>query len=87
MACGLPCVSFDCPHGPAQIITDGVDGFLIKDRNHSFFAEKLCALIESDELRKKMGHAAVLSSQRYAAPQIMAEWMNLFKELMNKKTI
>jgi len=87
MSCGLPVIAFDCPHGPAQIITDGVDGFLIKDRNHSFFAEKLCALIESDELRKKMGHAAVLSSQRYAAPQIMAEWMNLFKELMNKKTI
>jgi len=83
MSCGLPVVAFDCPSGPANIITDGVDGFLIKDRNVNQFADRLCQLIESPDLRRTMGKAAILSSQRYSPNRIMAQWMSLFKELIN----
>lgn len=82
MSCGLPVVAFDCPSGPAQIITDGVDGFLIKNRDVELFADKVCSLIESFELRHTMGKAAIESSQRYSTDHIMAQWMSLFKELM-----
>ena len=67
MSCGLPVVAFDCPSGPANIITDGVDGFLVKDRNIGMFAEKVCQLIDSYDLRASMGRAAICSSQRYSA--------------------
>ena len=82
MSCGLPVVAFDCPSGPAQIITDGVDGFLIKNRDVELFVDKVCSLIESSELRHAMGKAAIESSQRYSTDHIMAQWINLFKELM-----
>ena len=81
MSCGLPVVSFDCPTGPADIITDGVDGYLIQKRDIQLFAEKLCLLIESPDLRKKMGAAAIVSSQRFSAEKIMSKWENLFEEL------
>lgn len=83
MSCGLPVVAFDCPSGPAQIITDGVDGFLIKERNIEEFADKVCSLIESSDLRHAMGKAAILSSQKYSTDQIMAQWMSLFNELLS----
>ena len=82
MSCGLPVVAFDCPSGPAQIITDGVDGFLIKNRDIELFADKVCSLIESSELRHAMGKAAIESSQGYSTDHIMAQWMSLFNELM-----
>ena len=81
MSCGLPVVSFDCPYGPADIITDGVDGFLIKDRNIEDFAERVCQLIESEPLRQKMGKSAIDSSQRYQKDSILLKWINLFEEL------
>lgn len=82
MSCGLPVVSFDCPYGPADIITDGVDGFLIKGRSISFFADRVCALIESEELRKQMGEAAIKSAQRYKADIIMPRWIRLFEKIV-----
>ena len=81
MSCGLPVVAFDCPYGPADIITDGKDGFLIKDRNIEEFVEKVCLLIENPELRRTMGLAGILSSQRYEASRIMPKWKDLFEQL------
>lgn len=82
MSCGLPVVAFDCPTGPANIITDGVDGFLIRNRDIDLFADKLCLLMNSSDLRRSMSKAAIQSSQRYSADRIMAQWMSLYKELL-----
>ena len=78
MSCGLPVVAFDCPFGPANIITNAIDGFLIKDRNIQDFADKVCLLIDNPEMRVKMGQAGIVSSQRYAAAKIMPQWKELF---------
>ena len=83
MSCGLPVVSFDCPYGPADIITDGVDGFLIKNRDVKAFANRVCQLIEDKDLRVRMGMAAIKSSQRYRADVIMPKWKELFERCIN----
>lgn len=85
MSCGLPVVAFDCPHGPATIITDGEDGFLIKNRDCQVFADRVCLLIEDLELRQRMGRNAALSSQRFSADIIMPQWKVLFSSLTSKE--
>lgn len=87
MSCGLPVVSFNCPYGPEEIITDGVDGFLVKNRNVEDFASKVCALIENQSLRIQMGQAAIMSSLRYRAEMIMPQWEALFGTLCSEKDI
>ena len=81
MSYGLPVVAFDCPYGPADIITDGVDGFLIKNRSIEDFADKVCWLMEDEGLRRRMGQAGTKSSQRYSAENIMPMWKELFEVL------
>lgn len=81
MSCGLPVVAFDCPYGPADIITDGVDGFLIKERSVEEFANRVCQLIENEQLRVQMGKRGMDSSQRYSTEAIMPKWAKLFEQL------
>ena len=83
MSCGIPVIAFDCPSGPANIINDGVDGFLIENRDVNDFAEKLCMLIESPQLRLEIGKFAIQSSQRYSTEQVMPQWISLFNELLS----
>lgn len=85
MSCGVPVVSFDIPYGPSDIITDGVDGFLIEDWNEKAFADKVCQLIEDVGLRQQMGQAAKDSSRRYLPDRIMFEWQKLLESLCPQK--
>jgi glycosyltransferase involved in cell wall biosynthesis len=54
MRCGLPVVSTDCPHGPGEIIDNGVDGRLVPVGNVEAIADGLLELINNDELRQRM---------------------------------
>ena len=84
MSCGLPVVAFDCPYGPATLINEGVNGFLIPSDNVQYFADKLSLLIGDTSLRKQMGQAASESSDRFTPDYIMPQWMALFDELSKK---
>ncbi len=84
MSCGLPVVAFDCPYGPADIITDGVDGFLIQNSNIELFADKVCSLMDNVVIRLQMGQAGLQSSKRYSAEDIMPQWKSLFEQISIK---
>lgn len=86
MGCGLPPVSFACPSGPRDIITDGVDGLLVENGNIAQLAEKICYLIEHEAVRKEMGKTARESVKRFRKEEIMAEWKQLFDELMSSQS-
>ena len=83
MSCGLPIVSFDCPWGPADIIKNGEDGFLVEYLNTDEAARRVCQLIENPILRKKMGANARKNIQRYNRDIVMKQWLDLFESLRN----
>lgn len=81
---GVPCIAFDCPNGPRNIIEDGKNGFLIEDGNNSLYIEKLCTLIESEQLRQHFSKASIERSKYFDTDNIMLKWKNLFEELVKK---
>lgn len=81
MACGVPCVSFDAPCGPAEIISDGEDGFITPLGDVQRLAEKLSLLMSDDDLRIKMGKNARRNVMRYSVDRIMKQWVDLFEAL------
>lgn len=85
MAHGLPVVSFACPCGPTEIISDRVDGFLVEPGNIKELADKIAYLIENEKKRKAMGHQASVNVHRYDIERIVPQWVQLFEKLTNIK--
>ena len=84
MECGLPVVSYQCPCGPKDIITDGKDGFLVPVNDEQMLADKICDLIENEDLRHQMAAAAREKALRYRDSNIAEQWMKLFEDIVNK---
>ena len=81
MACGVPCVAFDCPFGPADILNNEIDGFLVEKEDYMILAEKIILLIENNEIRMKMGVNARERAQMYQPGNVIPRWDQLFSEL------
>ena len=86
MSCGLPVVSYSCPCGPKDIITDGTDGFLVSIGDEQIMAERINYLIEHLDSRLVMGQAALDKSKQYSTDVITSKWMELFDSILIKKT-
>ncbi|WP_203258691.1 glycosyltransferase family 4 protein [Hyunsoonleella ulvae] len=79
-ACGLPIISFDCPHGPRNIITKE-SGILIPEQNIDTFANSVVELIENKGKRLDMGKAAKKNIKNYNIEVVMAKWIEMFNEV------
>uniref|UniRef100_UPI004047F816 glycosyltransferase family 4 protein n=1 Tax=Mariniflexile sp. TaxID=1979402 RepID=UPI004047F816 len=78
MSCGLPVVSFDCPNGPRNIITDGTDGLLIENDNIEAMVKGIMFLIENPDKIIEMGMNATENVKRFSEDNIMPKWLNIF---------
>jgi glycosyltransferase involved in cell wall biosynthesis len=58
MAFGMPCVSTDCPTGPAGLIGDNERGMLAKLDNGEDLAQKIMFMMENTELAREKGKKA-----------------------------
>lgn len=81
MNCGLPCISYNCPYGPSEIINNDIDGYLIDESDEKQFINKLKSLMNDVNLRERMGTAAKNNVIRYSQSNIMNQWIDLLEKL------
>ncbi|MER5641395.1 glycosyltransferase [Kitasatospora sp. NPDC002227] len=78
MACGVPCVAFDCAPGVREIIHDGEDGLLAPTGSTTALARQLGRLMDDQELREAMGERARQAITRYSPDHVTERWEHLF---------
>jgi glycosyltransferase involved in cell wall biosynthesis len=82
MAHGMPCISFDCASGPAELIEHGVDGWLLPSEDVGALATAMRALMADEALRHRLGSAAAKITQRYAMDAVLAQWHALIASVL-----
>jgi glycosyltransferase involved in cell wall biosynthesis len=82
MSKGLPVVSFDCPRGPAEIISDGRNGILVPPGDIDGLANGLLSLIEDPPRRRRLAAAGLETARAYDPGAIGRRWQALVRELV-----
>lgn len=78
---GLPIVSFNCPTGPAEIVLDGENGYLIDNFDISQMSQKIIELIENNELRLRFSRNSMLDTDKFNKKRIIEQWIKLIEEM------
>ena len=82
---GVPCVSFDCPFGPRSIVNDSYNGFLVTDGDIRVFADRLCRLIEDENLRRQFSKTAIEKAQTFDVDTTMSKWKTFYEQLVDEE--
>lgn len=60
LAIGVPSISSDCPvGGPRDMITDGINGYLVPCSNIEFLAKRILELLENEDLKNMFAKNAI----------------------------
>jgi len=83
MWCELPCVAFDCPHGPAELLSEG-RGVLVPNGDILALANAIVDRIEHTELCNQTGLAAARYAHAHFSERvIMNQWIELIQQAYN----
>lgn len=83
MSCGLPCVSFDCPTGPQEILDNGKYGLLCENGNQEDLKQKMVTLMCDPSARAEYSIKGRHRSQDYNISNISHEWKTMLDKLNN----
>ncbi|MGA3012268.1 MAG: glycosyltransferase, partial [Terracidiphilus sp.] len=78
MTCGTPCISFDCPNGPREVIQNGVNGLLVSAEQVNALASAIVRLGANPLMRKRLGEAAQSVSKPFSEPRVVTRWQEVF---------
>jgi glycosyltransferase involved in cell wall biosynthesis len=81
MAAGAPVIAFDCPHGPRDIIVDGVNGLLIPDGDGPALRTAMAGLLDDRKHVARLSAAATKDAARFSSSRIADQYLKLFSSL------
>ncbi|WP_054742969.1 glycosyltransferase [Cellulosilyticum ruminicola] len=83
MSCGLPVVTFNSA-GPSDLVTNGVNGYVVSKGNETKFTEYMCDLANNPNKRIHMGKASIEKSSHYQLNTVMTSWKRLLANIMKQ---
>ena len=83
MSYGVPCISFDCPSGPRDMVVDEENGYLIECYDVDTYANKICRYIcLSDNEKRSLSNSALRTIEEWNNASIIQKWIQLFENYL-----
>ncbi len=79
MSYGIPCIAYETASGVSDIIKDGINGYIIKNRKEEEYVQRIENLIQNEKIRKKFGNNAKETSYSFSKEEILKKWLEIFK--------
>jgi GalNAc-alpha-(1->4)-GalNAc-alpha-(1->3)-diNAcBac-PP-undecaprenol alpha-1,4-N-acetyl-D-galactosaminyltransferase len=78
---GLPVIAFDCIAGPADLIQNNENGYLIPLFDFNMFKDKLMEMMDNENLREKMGANAKTSVKDFNSDKIAEQFYQFISKV------
>lgn len=78
---GCPAVSYDLRYGPADIIADGDNGFLVPYGDKAAMAERIVTVLQDSDLQARLSDSALAAAGRFGEDAFVARWSAVFNHL------
>lgn len=85
MSVGTPVISTRCPHGPDEIITDGVSGRLVDVADAGELAAAIDQIVSNTDLSRRLAEAGLARAEDFSAAKIGAEYAASFRRFAEGK--
>ena len=77
MSHGIPVIAFSCAEGAKELINNGVNGYLINNRNEHEMADKAVKLLNNPDKLKELGKNARTTALKYSKDEVKKMWIKL----------
>jgi glycosyltransferase involved in cell wall biosynthesis len=77
LSAGLPVISYNCIAGPAEMISEGENGYLVDVFDDEMFRSRLQYLIDNKEIRDNMSKVAVSKIQEFSIESIGNDFLKV----------
>jgi len=85
LACGIPVVSFDCPCGPRQTISNFKNGILVENQNLEKLTEAMNIMVENEKTYQYCKENAKESVTPFLLDTIGKQWLDLMQINTNEE--
>lgn len=79
MASGAPVVATACPHGPEELIRDGIDGILVPVADEEALAKAIIAVLEDGGLRERLRAEGKKRAEGFSIREAVGRYERLFE--------
>lgn len=84
MAVGTPSVSTNCDFGPADLINDGVNGYLVEPGDAEMMANKVIKILDSEETWKKISKKSLEILKDHSVDSCYESYYDYFNQVLER---
>jgi L-malate glycosyltransferase len=83
LSCGLPIIATHTG-GTEELVREGVNGFVVKEKNSRDLADKIKKIASDEDLRQKMAQESRNLAMEFSWKNVAQKYFKIYKEILNQ---